>query len=281
MVVQAAFPVQSLLPFEHSTIKSRDHSAGGRPIDQGEQAAQTAAAAFNARDIEVHLDGDLAAAIETTFGIDVAIEPIEHGFDGLAWSQKGCRLIVVGTPPTPGRQRFTLAHELGHLLFDDGHDLHVDENVYSKRRDEMRANAFAAALLMPDGYLAEHRSDLGSDASCAEMVSELGVTPTALAWRSFNLSLIDEQRRDSLLGMSSFAAAVIAGEESDFAERVGDAERRRVPSRLLLDALRAYTAGQTTFRPFAALLGKDPRELREMMESDDALAGLLSDLPVR
>lgn len=53
-----------------------------------------------------------------------------------------------------GIHRFTVAHELGYLLAGDGQGIHVDENIFGaackQGLNEKRANAFAAAFLMPD-----------------------------------------------------------------------------------------------------------------------------------
>lgn len=48
------------------------------------------------------------------------------------------------------RQRFTIAHELGHLLFDKLTIQHRDSFFGNlKTKEELRANEFAAALLIP------------------------------------------------------------------------------------------------------------------------------------
>jgi Zn-dependent peptidase ImmA (M78 family) len=52
-------------------------------------------------------------------------------------------------------RRFTLAHELCHLLIDRdaGKPLALASGPWAPRSVEQRANAFAAALLMPNGLL--------------------------------------------------------------------------------------------------------------------------------
>jgi Zn-dependent peptidase ImmA (M78 family) len=61
------------------------------------------------------------------------------------------------------RQRFTIAHELGHYLLHKGTKLHFDEDFRidyrdatssdATKREEVEANGFAAALLMPERIL--------------------------------------------------------------------------------------------------------------------------------
>ena len=80
-------------------------------------------------------------------------------------------VIGVNSKHHPNRQRFTIAHELGHYLLHAGNEVHVDRQFVVMRRDqrssegtdvhEMEANLFAAELLMPEEFL-EQEEDLGS-----------------------------------------------------------------------------------------------------------------------
>ena len=106
------------------------------------------------------------------------------------------KLIVLGTSQVPARQRFTLAHELGHLLVGDDQGVHLDRDIYDKAQakepSEMRANGFAAAFLMPEDVLREAvGSDGLTEAGFATLACDLKVTPSALAFRLRDLRLID------------------------------------------------------------------------------------------
>ena len=88
------------------------------------------------------------------------------------------------------RQRFTLAHELGHLA------------LHSRRRSvrdaEKEANYFASALLVP-----KHRAEemFASDVTLSDlqgMKVRWGVSMQALIMRGAHLGLIDEKRKTSL-----------------------------------------------------------------------------------
>lgn len=74
----------------------------------------------------------------------------EHKFDGLAGAIKGMPLIVVGANWTGDRQRFTLAHELGHLLLKG----RVAESLLDD--EETLCNRFAGAFLLPKQTLVDH-----------------------------------------------------------------------------------------------------------------------------
>ncbi len=63
----------------------------------------------------------------------------------------------------PTGRRFTLAHELCHLLHDceKGIGLQVVSGAWAPVEVEQRANAFAAYVLMPDSLLVEAESEVG------------------------------------------------------------------------------------------------------------------------
>src|SRR5438874_723784 len=71
---------------------------------------------------------------------------------------RGPAIIGVNGSQHPNRQRFTIAHELGHLLLHAGDDVHVDkhrDDLSAKGTDveEIESNLFAAELLMPASFL--------------------------------------------------------------------------------------------------------------------------------
>ena len=75
---------------------------------------------------------DLPALVEDVFGADVAVIDLDEGFDGLAAASAEAKLIVLATSQIPWRQRYTLAHELGHLLVGDDQEVHLDKDVYDR-----------------------------------------------------------------------------------------------------------------------------------------------------
>ena len=115
---------------------------------------------------------------EDVFGADVAVVALDAGFDGLAASSDDAKLIVLGTSQVPARQRFTLAHELGHLLAGDDQGVHLDRDVYDKAQakdpSEMRANSFASAFLMPEDVL---REAVGPDGLTEPGFADAGMRP--------------------------------------------------------------------------------------------------------
>ncbi len=80
--------------------------------------------------------------------------------------------IGVNSLHHPNRQRFSIAHELGHYMLHKGMKVHVDKDFHvnwrdddsSKaiNRDEIEANRFAAELLMPTRFLVRDIEELKS-----------------------------------------------------------------------------------------------------------------------
>ncbi len=87
---------------------------------------------------------DLTGALEER-GIKVLQSEALHDgkFDGLACQVNGAPIIVVGIKWPGDRQRFTLAHELGHMIFSG----RLSEKL--KQEEEKLANRFAGAFLVP------------------------------------------------------------------------------------------------------------------------------------
>lgn len=92
------------------------------------------------------------------------VDDVEFSTDalsGFALHQDDGPVIAVNTRQFRGRQRFTVAHELGHLLLNHHADFHIDlvssvaagEPPGFDWRHERAANSFAASLLMPAGMV--------------------------------------------------------------------------------------------------------------------------------
>jgi Zn-dependent peptidase ImmA (M78 family) len=93
------------------------------------------------------------------------------------------------------RQRFTIAHELGHHVLHPGRELILDAPVRVNFRDrtssmatdreEIEANAFAAALLMPEPMIRAELDRLPEDIRR----ERFDVSIVALGFRLINLGL--------------------------------------------------------------------------------------------
>ena len=103
--------------------------------------------------------------------------------------------VIAHNPDHPDeRSRFTIAHELGHLVLGHLDEIHVDVNA-SEGGDERpsydpaqerAANTFAANLLMPAEWVKKRHSE---GISLPEMARELQVSEMALGYRFMSLGL--------------------------------------------------------------------------------------------
>jgi Zn-dependent peptidase ImmA (M78 family) len=115
--------------------------------------------------------------------------------------------IVVNQDHSQARQRFTLAHELGHILLHGYTTPHADRGYKLRYRnsasatgsvlEEVEANQFAAELLMPEHLLLQKLEresleyvpvgDDEDDPRLTKLARELKVSRQALAIRLSNL----------------------------------------------------------------------------------------------
>ena len=106
------------------------------------------------------------------------------------------RQIWLNASESPARQRFTLAHELGHWVCQhlEGRSVPVfcraaEVGVGEGRLLEREANVFAAELLMPEDEVCA-----GAEEGDATLAERLGVSLEAAAWRLYSFGLGDPPR---------------------------------------------------------------------------------------
>lgn len=262
----------ALVGYQQPWRPLEDAPSGGRWVDQGRALAEAALRRVReaGRDEK---EADLPLLIEQLFGVDVAVTDLGPGFDGLSVSSEDVKLILLATSTAPARQRFTLAHELGHLLAgDDQEMLHVDPDIDSgaSRREptEVRANAFAAAFLMPADTLVEEVGRRLDQRGFAALVGTRRVSPKALARRLADLRVIDAGKREELQPMTTARAAHLGDWLHEFSQAVDAASRERTPGLLRNALYDAYDSQAATLQPYARLLKADVDQLQASLESD-------------
>lgn len=135
---------------------------------------------------------DLIDVLETN-GIRVFMieADAENKFDGLAARVNGMPIIVVGRHWPGDRQRFTLAHELGHLMLEGRLPDDMDE--------EMACNRFAGAFLFPRASvlqeLGEHRNAIELK-ELGLLKEEFGLSMAGILYRARDLDIISPAYRE-------------------------------------------------------------------------------------
>lgn len=109
-------------------------------------------------------------AIAKKIGVNVLYENLEDEISGVLVVKDDTPVIFVNSTHHSNRQRFTIAHELGHHILHKPTGVHVDKGFTLAFRSpksstgedlqEIEANQFAAELLMPregiEKYLAKY-----------------------------------------------------------------------------------------------------------------------------
>ena len=145
------------------------------------------------------------SVVDVARRLDARIQPeiLEDGISGGLYRRPDGPVIGVNSQHHPNRQRFTIAHEIGHLVLHESEDYFVDR-VF--RRDanssaavdevEIEANKFAAALLMPSRFVREEVARLAEPLR-SEDVEALArifrVSQQAMTLRLINLQVGLEQ----------------------------------------------------------------------------------------
>lgn len=105
------------------------------------------------------------------------------------------RPLIATIAPQPGAvQRMTIAHELGHLLYD----LNLVAPPRSRDLEEKRAFEFAGALLLPAPAMREHINETSSLAAYLRVKAKYGASAGAIVMRAQHLCLISAERARSL-----------------------------------------------------------------------------------
>lgn len=207
---------------------------------------------------------ELAGFCERSLGVDVAVEYLPRGLDGLCMTRGSYRIALISSAIPATRQRYTLAHEIAHLAAGDTDDVVIDEDLFgrsSEKEREKRANSFAAAFLMPESSLRKALGTSGpTEALVGEMLVNYKVSLDALAWRLYNTKLVDAAGRERVRQMSARKLVLMAGHAAEYQRQLQDHGFRRLPGGLLQRALDAFNRGELGL-PVLARLTKVPAEL--------------------
>lgn len=132
---------------------------------------------------------DLTNILENLGILIIQIKDSHHkfsGFDGMSGYVNNIPIIVLLEDSDGARQRFTIAHELGHLILDV-RDAHLDI--------EKLCNKFAGALLMPKVAMTAEFGESRDNISYYELITfkmEYKVSMAATVYRLKELNIISE-----------------------------------------------------------------------------------------
>lgn len=164
-----------------------------------EQCAEKVLTSLDAFEVPVPLE-----LVAHRLGLAVEHVPLGEGISGVLVVSGPEGSIGVNREHPEVRQRFTIAHEIGHfVLHRNQRDLFIDKAFVAFRdtraakggdRSEVQANQFAAALLMPAELVKRELRDQVIDIASEDVIETLakrfGVSNQAMIFRLGNLDLI-------------------------------------------------------------------------------------------
>jgi len=141
-------------------------------------------------------------AIARAEEITIAFRPFDGNVSAVLYREEGRASMGVNSRHARTRQRFSIAHELGHFLLHKG-QMFLDKvrvNFRDERasmgtwRQEIEANEFAAEVLMPADLVStavlrwrSNEGDLDRDDVISALASQFEVSPEAMGYRLTNL----------------------------------------------------------------------------------------------
>jgi Zn-dependent peptidase ImmA (M78 family)/transcriptional regulator with XRE-family HTH domain len=256
--------------------------------------------------------GDVMDLLEGQ-GVRTATVDLPEDVSGLTLMQPGLSLLVVANRRHPFlRRRFSWVHEYAHVLLDRSRRGALSQSSNREELSEIRANAFAAAFLMPEEGVRDFLAGLGKgqptrerlevfdgkDSVFAEVRSEsstqkiqlydvvlladhFGVSRTAVLFRLRSLQLLSQE------GLDVLRAEEEAGRGRSLARSLGlpepdhAAARDEFRSRFLGMALEAFRREKITrgkLRELMKQVGASPRDMDRLLEEaglDDQSEALL------
>lgn len=139
--------------------------------------------------------------------------------DALSIASKRPIIVRNDAKKSPFRQRFDIAHELGHLVLHEG-------QVTGDRKTETEANRFASAFLLPRSTFAKAFPRKGTRldwAGIRQLKLTFGASKAAILYRARSLDLIDEdQYRSAIITLKNRGEAIEEAEDSLVANELSE-----------------------------------------------------------
>jgi Zn-dependent peptidase ImmA (M78 family) len=142
-------------------------------------------------------------------GAKLLFEPFDGNdeISGFLYRKDGTTIIGINSSHHQNRQRFSIAHELGHLMLNQDKELFVAKAVKINFRDklssmavdedEVAANSFAADILMPHDFIKneiikilDKREKITKEVLIDKLARKFHVSMQAMEYRLINLGFI-------------------------------------------------------------------------------------------
>lgn len=165
------------------------------PRTRAEEVVKT----FGARAAPIPVD-----RIAKSLGAVLRFSPLDEELSGMIYIKDDIPIIGINSLHHPHRQRFTIAHEIGHLELHRNlltAEVHVDKefpvlmrgvkSALGTDRIEIEANTFAAQLLIPkfllEQSLGEKAFDIDDDSPLEALAKKFRVSKQMMEYRIANM----------------------------------------------------------------------------------------------
>jgi Zn-dependent peptidase ImmA (M78 family)/DNA-binding XRE family transcriptional regulator len=189
-----------------------------------------------------------------SFGIKVVEITTSESFDGMTGKVNDkIPLIVVNTAMTVERKRFTVIHELAHIL------LRFDTSMEEKEVERL-CNRFAGAVLMPSELLRDLIGPTREQIGLRELIlikNHFGISLQALMYRAAELNYISQAT------LERFKNFISTNRKE---EGLGDFHGKETADRFEQLVVRAYHSNRITRSKAAELLHLQELDLPEFFD---------------
>lgn len=228
---------------------------------------------------------DVAALFEEEMGFDVLVTEMADGVDAMVAADEVRERFIIGVAMTSNaeRQRFSIAHELGHAYFQDllvgvfTHDAESEE--------EDRAHCFARHFLIPVDGMELRLRELGAapsrvhESHLSALVQYFGVSAYVAARQMSLAGWIDDAQYQHWKTLEAQQLSALYGWESERQARVATSMTPRTPQRIIRRAAKAYSSGLISLQMLAAIRGDETLDATSSWLARAGISVEVADVP--
>ena len=145
---------------------------------------------------------DIFSLVSQIEGLTLVFYPLGKNISGMCVKDKEIKLIAINSTMSYGRQRFSLAHELYHLYYDDASGFNVCSRILDpKSENEKCANQFASYFLAPYKSLKAAINKVIKKGSLSmqnviALEQYFGMSHLAMLWRLVSEGYLSQEKLD-------------------------------------------------------------------------------------
>ena len=145
---------------------------------------------------------DIFSLVSQIEGLTLVFYPLGKNISGMCVKDKDIKLIAINSTMSYGRQRFSLAHELYHLYYDDASGFNVCSRILDpKSENEKCADQFASYFLAPYKSLKAAINKVIKKGSLSmqnviALEQYFGMSHLAMLWRLVSEGYLSQEKLD-------------------------------------------------------------------------------------